>query len=154
MTPASAGVARRIRYSRPVASASTLETTMRRFALLAVMPIAFLALPLASSGAAPTRPARSCGHVDQHNYYRMHISVRGTSCRRAQDLFHAFRQHGIPKNAGPDPWVYETTGPPWSLGAWTCTYTPEGLAGNEYKVRCTLGGRTVRLRRQQDGDRR
>jgi hypothetical protein len=77
---------------------STLAT-MRRFARLAVVPIAFLVLPSASS-AAPTHPARSCGHVDQHGY------------------------------------------------------TPEGLAGTEYTVRCTRGSRVVRLRRQQDGDRR
>src|SRR3954447_5036964 len=98
---------------------------MRRFALVAVIPIAFLGLPAASSVAAPTHPARSCGHVDQHGYYRMHISERGTSCHKARHVFQEFKGRGIRKSASPVPWVYGTAGPPFSVGRWTCTYTPE-----------------------------
>jgi hypothetical protein len=127
---------------------------MRRVALLAVVPIALLALPAASPAAVPVHAARSCGHVDQHGYYRMHISVRGTSCHKARHVFQEFKRKGIPRSASPVPWVYGTAGSPFSVGAWTCTYTPEGLAGSEYTVRCTRGSRVVRLRRQQDGDRR
>jgi hypothetical protein len=126
---------------------------MRRLVPLAVLPIALLALPPPSLGAS-SPSARSCGHHDEQNYYRMHISVRGTSCVRAHRVLHALHREGIPANAGPVPWRYGTAGPPFSLGAWTCTYTPEGLGGSEYTLRCTLGSRTVRLRRVQDGSRR
>lgn len=131
------------------ATASTLAT-VRSFALLAVMSIAFLGWPDASPGAAPAHAARSCGHVDESNFYRTHIAVRGTSCHKARRLYRALTRFKgtVP---GPDPWVYGHAGPPFSLAGWTCRYTPEGLAGSEYTLRCTRGSRVVRLRRRQDG---